>query len=184
MHHPLYSIGHSNHSSAHVCTRLSSVGIECVLDVRRFPVSRRWPQFDLAPLQTALAAAGIAYVHLPALGGRRDALGTAALSNAGLEDAGLRAYADYAQTPGFLRAMETLLAHARNAPTAMLCAEADWRNCHRQIIADHALLHDIPVQHLLANGSSEPAALNPLALTHADGRIHYPGRQPGLFDHP
>ncbi len=184
MHHPLYSIGHSNHSSAHVCARLSSVRVVCVLDVRRFPVSRRLPQFNLAPLQNALTAAGIEYVHLPALGGRRDALGAAALSNAGLEDPGLRAYADYAQTEAFLRAMDTLLARARSTPTAMLCAEADWRHCHRQIIADHALLHGMSVQHLLANGMSEAAALNPLALAHADGRVHYPGRQPGLFDHP
>ena len=180
----LYSIGHSNHSSAYLCARLSSVGIVCVVDVRRFPISRRWPQFNLAPLQTALAAAGVEYVHLPALGGRRDALGMATLSNAGLADAGLRAYADYAQSPGFLRALGTLLARARSAPTAMLCAEADWRNCHRQIIADHALQQRVDVQHLLANGGAEAAELNPLALAHADGRIHYPGLQPGLFDGP
>ena len=80
--------------------------------------------------------------------------------------------------------METLLAHARSAPSAMLCAEADWRNCHRQIIADHALLQGMAVQHLLANGTSEPAQLNPLVLAHADGRIHYPARQTGLFDPP
>ena len=181
MHPTLYSIGHSTHSSAQLCALLSSAGVSRVLDVRRFPVSRRWPQFNLTPLQAALARAGMDYLHLPALGGRRDQLGTAALSNAGLADAGLRAYADYAQTPAFQRAMGELLARAGAAPTAMLCAEVDWRHCHRQIIADHALLQGMPVQHIRQNGTSEVAELNPLAVLTADGRIHYPRRQAGLF---
>ncbi len=177
----LHGVGHSDHPVAALCRLLGDAGVRQVVDVRRFPVSRRHPQYNLAPLQTALAGAAIGYSHLPALGGRRSDIDTAIHSNAGLEDAGLRSYADYAQTPAFARAMAELLERTHALPTAMLCAEGDWRHCHRRIIADHAVHAGIAVCHLAIGRAPETAHIDPLAVIAADGTLHYPARQGGLF---
>lgn len=177
----LYGVGHSNHAISTLCRLLADNHVRQVVDVRRFPVSRLFPQYNLVPLQSALAGAGMGYSHLPSLGGRRSDIDVAARSNAGIEDAGLRSYADYAQTQAFHRAMEELLERAHALPTAMLCAESDWRACHRRIIADHALQAGVQVCHLAPGRAPEMAALDPLAHITSDGVLHYPPRQGGLF---
>jgi uncharacterized protein (DUF488 family) len=177
----LYGVGHASHPITALCQLLEGAGVRQVLDVRRFPVSRRHPQYNLAPLQSALAGRGIGYSHLPALGGRRSDIAEPVHGNAGIEDAGLRSYADYAQTDAFHRAMDELLERAHALPSAMLCAEGDWRHCHRRIIADHALQAGLAVCHLAVGRAPEAARLDPLAVVAADGVLHYPARQGGLF---
>lgn len=182
MHHPLFDIGHSNHTLDALLATLRGEGVRCVVDVRRFPLSRRHPQFNLAPLQRALATLQIDYHHAPALGGRRSELTAPRWRNDGLTDAGLRGYADYAQTQPFHAAFAELLERARQQRTAMLCAEADVAHCHRRILADHAVSAGVAVVHLRVGAASVFAQRDPLAVIASDGTLHYPAPQRGLFD--
>jgi uncharacterized protein (DUF488 family) len=155
--------------------------VPLLVDVRRFPVSRRHPQFSRDALAAALDAAGIAYRHEPDLGGHREPRPDS--PNTGWRNAAFRGYADHMATPAFAEALARLLA----APprTAVMCAEGDPARCHRQLIADALVARGIAVQHLLAPGRAETHLLNPRARVGPDGTLSYPGtagRQPSLFD--
>jgi uncharacterized protein (DUF488 family) len=151
-------------------------GIERLVDVRRFPGSRRHPHFGAEPLERALAQAGIRYVHEPDLGGRRTA--SAASPNTAWRSASFRAYADYMATPAFRAALDRLLAHAAAGPTAIMCAEAvPWR-CHRQLIADVLVARGHEVRHITTAARAEPHRLNPSAVVSVDGTVTYPGSAP------
>jgi uncharacterized protein (DUF488 family) len=105
-----------------------------VIDVRRFPVSRRWPLFNAENLASSLPAAEIDYAPMPELGGRRkprpDSPHVAWRTDA------FRGYADFLDTPGSAESLEKAMALARERRSALLCAEAlPWR-CHRSILAD------------------------------------------------
>ena len=106
----LYSIGHSNRPVEVLLAMLSDAGAALLADVRAIPRSRRFPQFDGRALSGSLAAAGIAYRHMPALGGRRGPqdLGRPSPNGAWAEPA-FRNYADYALTSAFRRALAELI---------------------------------------------------------------------------
>lgn len=130
----MWTVGHSNHSLERFLEILKAHRIESVVDVRRFPVSRKWPHFDAASLASSLPSAGIGYVGMPELGGRRkpraDSPHTAWRADQ------FRGYADYMDTPEFTSSLERAMALAGDQRTALLCAEAlPWR-CHRSLIAD------------------------------------------------
>lgn len=131
---------------------LTDADVRTLVDVRRFPGSRRNPQFDRAALAEALEGAGIAYRHAPALGGRR-ANEPGEERFACIRVAAFRSYAARMTTPEWQAALETELAHPR---PAFLCAETLWTRCHRRLIAEllHARGHD--VQHLLTPTRTEP----------------------------
>ena len=134
----LWSAGHSNRSAAELVALLGEAGIACVADVRRYPVSRRFPQHSRARLEASLAAAGIEYACFgEALGGRREpTVPPDASRNRALPDPALRAFADALDTPELAAGLGALEALARSRPTALLCAERDWRDCHRRILSD------------------------------------------------
>lgn len=157
---------------------LRAHGVERLVDVRRRPRSARHPHFDAAPLAAALEREGIAYRHAPDLGGMRSAREDS--SNLGIADPTMRAYADHMQTPTFAAALEGLIAEARRARCAIMCAEADPARCHRSFIADALTARGIAVAHIRDAGSAQPHALRTGALVR-DGRVRYPGA-PGLFD--
>lgn len=178
----LYSIGHSNHSQETLIALLRAAGIAVLADVRAWPRSRRNPQFNDDALAAALAAAGIAYRHLRAFGGKRsDPDLPGGSPNEHWKEEPFRHYADYALTPPFAAALDGLAAQAGQAPLAMMCAEADWRHCHRQIIADHLVARGHDVVHLLSDGGREAARLNPAGVAREDGTVVYPPRQANLF---
>jgi uncharacterized protein (DUF488 family) len=170
---PLFTIGHSTRPLADFIALLHEAEIAVLVDVRAIPRSRRHPQFNIDSLPDALAAAGIGYRHMPALGGRR---GTAdAPSPNGLwRERGFRNYADYALTPAFHRAFAALAALSQRERCAIMCAEAVWWRCHRRIITDYALAAGIPVKHIMGPGHVQDAALTPGAMPEDDGRILYP----------
>src|SRR6185312_11939964 len=118
----IWTIGHSTRSIEEFIALLNESKIKAVADVRRFPGSRRHPQFSQPQLASALAEAGIEYFHLPELGGRRaprrDSPNTAWRNEA------FRGYADYMMTADFRAGIERLLEIARRLHTAILCAEA------------------------------------------------------------
>jgi uncharacterized protein (DUF488 family) len=168
----IFTVGHSNRSLADFLAILQAHRIDRVLDVRRYPVSRKWPHFDAEPLARALAEAEIAYTGLPELGGRRkprpDSPHTA------WREEGFRGYADFMDTPEFETGLARVLEHARagTGRPALLCAEAvPWR-CHRSLIADTLLARGVEVVDVLSATSAREHVLPKFARIEA-GRIVY-----------
>jgi uncharacterized protein (DUF488 family) len=141
--------------------------------VRRFPGSRRHPQYGAEPLAATLRAAGIEYRHEVELGGRRDPLPDS--PNSAWRVRAFRGYADHMDSQGFRAALERLIAEAARRRTAILCAEAvPWR-CHRRLIADALVARGVPVVHILGPSRSDVHVLHPAAVRLPGGRIAYPG---------
>ncbi len=155
----LATLGHGLCSGEELAGLLSAAGVRRLVDVRRTPSSRRNPDANRPALVAALAAAGIEATWDEALGGRREPV--AGSANVALADDALRGYADHlAHGPG-REALDRLAALARAEPTAVLCAEGDWRRCHRRLIADALVaVHGLAVVHLRHDGGAEPHALD------------------------
>lgn len=126
---------------------MQSQRIEVLVDVRQFPGSRRHPQFGREALRQTLAQAGIEYIHLPELGGRRRARRDS--PNWGWRNEAFRGYADYMMTYEFQRAAECLRQVAREKRTVMMCAEALWWRCHRSLISDYLKAKSARVFHIM-----------------------------------
>ena len=174
----VFTIGHSTRSIEDFLAMLRGAGVDCIADVRRFPFSRRHPQFNGEALAEALAAAGIGYRHFPALGGRRGARAGGESPHTLWREPGFRNYADYAETGEFRTAFEALLRLARERRLAVMCAEAVWWRCHRRIITDYLIAAGLEVRHIL-DGKIETAALTPDATVREDGSVLY--RAPSLL---
>jgi uncharacterized protein (DUF488 family) len=171
-----FTIGHSTRSIDDFVALLRSPGIELVADVRAIPRSRTNPQFNLEALPASLAAAGIGYEHLPALGGRRGR-SAAGSSNDFWQNASFRNYADYAATAAFRAGLARLRELGSRQACAVMCAEAVWWRCHRRIIADYLLAEGETVFHILGPAHIEPARSTPSARRMPDGTLIYP-KQP------
>lgn len=174
---PVFTIGHSKRSVGELVALLGEAGADLVADVRAFPRSRANPQFNGPALQADLAAAGIDYRYLPALGGRRHGR-KAESPNMLWRNESFRAYADYAGTAEFRAGLAELCALADEHRCAVMCAEALWWRCHRRIIADYLLAAGREVVHIMGPGNLTPAALTPGALRWADGGLLYPAERP------
>lgn len=143
---PVFTVGHSNHPLEKFLHILRSHAIATVADVRRFPVSRKWPHFDAAALAASLSEAGVAYAPMTDLGGRRKPRGDSPHTAWRVE--AFRGYADFMDTPEFRSSLDRLVALTQSAPTAVMCAEAlPWR-CHRSLLADALLARGIPVREI------------------------------------
>ena len=169
---PIYALGHSTRSASELVELLRQYGVVALADVRRFPRSRTNPQFNREALEATLSTAGIRYVHLPRLGGRRQALGTAS-PNTAWRNLSFRGYADHMQTPEFAAGLAELLALAASGPVAIMCAEAvPWR-CHRSLIADALFARGIVVQDIQSLRRATPHRLTPFARVEGE-RVTYP----------
>jgi uncharacterized protein (DUF488 family) len=176
----IYTIGHSTRGLAELVGLLTAHHVAQVIDVRRYPASRRHPQFAQAALAAGLAAAGLSYRHEPDLGGRRSARRDSA--NTAWRSAGFRGYADYMETAAFEAALARLTASARTAPTAILCAEAvPWR-CHRHLIADALVAQGECVGHIVGPGEPHRHELSPHAELVPGGVLRYPARRAEQHD--
>lgn len=151
---------------------LNGAGIKTLADVRSAPGSRRHPQFGRSALAASLATAGIDYVHLPRLGGRREAAPDS--PHVALNVDAFRGYADHMASDEFAADYARLDALARRKPTAFMCAETLWWRCHRRLLADRLTVDGWDVIHLLALGRSEPHRLWDVARV-VDGRLVYDG---------
>jgi uncharacterized protein (DUF488 family) len=169
-----FTIGHSTHEFDAFVALLADHGVRHVADVRRFPGSRRNPQFARETLASGLAADGIGYSHLEALGGRRSA--AAGSENGGWENAAFRGYADHMATAEFAAGLAVLEDLADAAPTAVMCAEALWWQCHRRLVADVLVARGRAVDHIGPEGAVAAHALTPFAVVE-DGRVAYPAAQ-------
>ena len=142
--------------------------------MRTIPRSRTNPQYNTDALPEALAARGVAYRHIPELGGLRGKRRDRPQSpNTFWENSSFRNYADYAGTEAFRHGLETLRALGHEQKTAIMCAEAVWWRCHRRIIADYLIEAGEDVFHIMAPGKTDPARLTPAARPTPDGALLY-----------
>lgn len=178
----LFTVGHSTRDIDDFVALLRAHGIRRLVDVRRFPGSRRYPQFGSEALARTLAAHGIAYDHAEALGGRRKTSATS--PNGAWRNASFRGYADYMMTTGFQDALGRLLEQANEEDVVVMCAEAvPWR-CHRNLIADAAGARGVAVRHILSEERTDEHRLSAHACVRPDGTLVYPApgeAQPDLF---
>jgi uncharacterized protein (DUF488 family) len=166
----IWSIGHGARPLSDFLALLREHGIATLADIRSFPGSRRHPHFGQAPLEAALSTAGIGYIHLRALGGRRRESGPS--PHRTIRVAGFRAYADHMASDEFRDGYERLQELARTAPTAYMCAEMLWWRCHRRLLSDRLLVDGWEVTHILGPGAAEPHRLWEIARSDA-GRLVY-----------
>ncbi|MCF3108021.1 DUF488 domain-containing protein [Niabella sp. CC-SYL272] len=175
--HTLYTIGHSTQSVEAFIGMLQSFNIRMLADIRRFPGSKKFPQFNSEALATALNNNGIGYIHLEALGGRRKV--QEASRNNRWRNASFRGYADYMETAGFEKGITELEAIATKQPTACMCSEAVWWRCHRSLVADYLKAKGWKVLHIMAVGKIEEHPYTAPARV-AGNRVFY--FDAGLFD--
>ena len=149
----IWTIGHSTRSSQEFIDLLQGPGIQTLIDVRSFPGSRRYPHFNKENLENALAAAGIDYVHMPELGGRRKAKPDSL--NMAWRNESFRGYADYMETAPFREGIERLVEMGAEKRVAIMCSEAVWWRCHRSMIADYLRAKGIKVLHIISEGKTE-----------------------------
>ncbi|HYZ88521.1 MAG TPA: DUF488 domain-containing protein [Myxococcales bacterium] len=167
----IHTIGHGNRSFDELVEALRAHGIAQLVDVRSFPGSRRNPQFGREQLQRTLPAAGIAYSWMKDLGGRRTARRDS--PNTGWRVVGFRAYADYMETPQFSAALDELIRTARATPTAYMCAERLWWQCHRRLLSDAMTVRGFDVRHILDAHKSDLHKVTDF-LRVENGRLLYP----------
>ena len=173
-HETLYTIGHSNRSLEDFLSLLQGESIERLVDVRRFPGSRRHPQFGQDALAKSLVEAGIAYRHVPELGGRRSKR-LENSPNTAWEVEAFNAYADHMQSEEFETGLAALVEEARAARTAIMCSEAMPWQCHRRLIADALLARGWTVLDILGPRSTRPHKLTSFAVV--DGtQVTYPAQ--------
>jgi len=174
----VYTIGHSDRPLPSFLRLLRAHGIELLIDVRRFPGSRKHPQYNREALAAALAEAGIGYAFLgDALGGRRERMVPEDESpNRGLTHPSFRNYADYMRTPAFQRGVEELLKLAADRTACVMCSEGWWVKCHRRLLADALVARGIEVRHIASGVRADPHVLDPAAAV-ADETVTYPATE-------
>jgi uncharacterized protein (DUF488 family) len=172
----IVTVGHSTHSIERFLVLVRGAGVAAIADVRRYPGSRRHPQFGAEALAASLRDAQIAYESFGVeLGGRRRSTADRSDRNAAWRSESFRAYADHMGDEEFVAGVARLERLAAEARTAVMCAEADWRRCHRQLIADALCARGWRVLHLRADGRSEEHRLGPHAVIDA-GQVTYPAQ--------
>lgn len=166
----LWTVGHSTRSIDAFIALLKHYRLQGVVDVRRHPGSRRLPQFGTDTLQTHLAEAGLDYLWVEELGGRRRAAKDS--PNSAWRNASFRGYADYLNEPSFEVGLQRLLTFASERRCTLMCAEVLWWRCHRALIADVLKLRGVEVLHIRdeSHVDSHPFT-SPARLL--DGRLSY-----------
>jgi uncharacterized protein (DUF488 family) len=167
----IWTIGHSTRSIGTFISLLKANGIKVLVDVRTWPGSKRYPQFNKEKLLDSLGKAGIRYEHFPELGGRRKAKPDS--KNTAWRNESFRGYADYMETEEFDKGVKRILDLAADAgPTSIMCAEAVWWRCHRSLISDYLKARDIEVLHIVDANKTEPHPYTSAARI-VDGKLSY-----------
>ena len=169
----LYTIGHSTRTLDELVSALKAHGIETLVDIRAFPMSRRLPHFNREALEHSLQEQGIRYIWMKALGGYRKATRKDSPHTA-LRNTSFRNYADYTLTPEFDRAITELLELASTSRTAYMCAERVYFRCHRMIVSDWLVAHGHEVLHIDALAPPRPHKLTSEARV-LNGEMIYRG---------
>lgn len=182
----IWTIGHSTRTIDEFVQLLRSFGIVLLADVRTYPGSRRYPQFNKPDLAASLTQAGVEYQHFPELGGRRRAKPDSI--NMAWRNEMFRGYADYMESDEFVAGIERLLALSQAASkgvgrqivsvgpraTAIMCAEAVWWRCHRSLIADYLKAKGMTVIHIMSQEKAEEHPFTSAARI-VNGKLSYRG---------
>jgi uncharacterized protein (DUF488 family) len=150
----IHTIGHSTRELKDFIEMMHSFNIQLLADVRSYPGSKRYPHFNKENLAISLAEAGIEYLHMPELGGRRKP--DPASINTAWRNEAFRGYADYMQSAPFIEGIKKLSMLAREKSTAIMCSEAVWWKCHRSLISDRMKLEGWEVMHIMEKSKSQP----------------------------
>lgn len=153
MQRTIYTIGHSTRTFEEFLVMLRSFEIEKVADVRSYPGSRKYPQFNKETLAVTLPEHGIKYAHIRELGGRRKVDKDS--QNTVWRHPAFRGYADYMKTPQFEAGVKELERMAIANKVAFMCSEAVWWRCHRSMVADYLKVEGWLVLHIMAAGKAE-----------------------------
>ena len=148
----VWTIGHSTHTLEEFVPMLHSFNIEKVVDIRSFPCSRNFPQFNKEALEISLPENNINYIHLRKLGGRRKV--NPESKNTSWRHAAFRGYADYMETDSFTEGIKELNEIIQQQRTAYMCSEAVWWRCHRSMVSDYLKANGWEVQHIMQIGKS------------------------------
>lgn len=174
----IFTIGHSTREFGDVLTMLRTNAITYLVDVRSFPASRKFPQWNKDAIADALPSE-IDYRWMPKLGGRRHTPAGVSSRNGAWRVKAFRDYADYMQTPEFTAGLDELIELATAQRPAIMCSEAvPWR-CHRRLITDALLVAGIEVVHIMSSTSTRPAVLNEHARIDDAGHLFYPASREG-----
>jgi uncharacterized protein (DUF488 family) len=169
----LYTIGHSTRTLDELLQVLQAHSIRTLVDIRSFPMSRRMPYFNRENLERSLPDAGIEYVWMKALGGRRKKT-LAESPNIALRNESFRNYADHMLSDEFKNAAAELVGMAKRKPTAYMCAERVYFQCHRMLVSDYLVAHGHDVFHIDATGPVRPHKLMAEARV-IEGELIYRG---------
>jgi len=175
--HTIYTIGHSTHSPDEFITMLQSFSIKILVDIRQFPGSRKFPQFNKENLAAELKKAGIGYKHLISLGGRRPVKKGSV--NTRWKNASFQGYADYMETKDFETAIGELQGIVLKQPTAYMCSEAVWWRCHRSMVSDYLKAKGWIVMHITAENKAKEHPYTSPARVVGDNVFYY---DPNLFN--
>lgn len=168
----IHTIGHSTRDFDDVVRMLKINDVDLLVDVRSFPSSRKFPQWNLDNIRIALPS-DIGYQWIQTLGGRRHTAADVSSSNYAWRVKAFRYYADYMSTDAFAVGIDKLVDLGASASPAIMCSEAvPWR-CHRRLITDALLVRGVTVRHIMSLTVTQPAELTSFAHVE-DGRITYP----------
>jgi uncharacterized protein (DUF488 family) len=174
---PFFTIGHATRPIGDFIDLLRGVEVTLVADVRTVPRSRTNPQYNQDELPLSLSRFGIAYEHIPALGGLRGRKREVPPQVNGFwQNDSFHNYADYATSDGFRSGLARLRELGSEQRCAIMCAETLWWRCHRRIIADYLLSAGEAVFHILGPGHVEPAHINDAARLQPSGYLTYPAK--------
>ena len=181
----IYTIGHSTRTYASFLSLLKEQKIEILADIRAFPGSTRFPQFNKETLEAALMADHISYQHLKLLGGRKKPNQNSL--NTVWRNASFRAYADYMETQPFCEGIRELETLASGQRTAYMCSEAVWWSCHRALVSDYLKVKGWTVIHILSEGKEQEHPFTKAARITDKGLTYNPAgtsgtSAPELFD--
>ncbi len=172
---PFFTIGHSTRAIEEFVELLRSAAVRLVVDVRTVPRSRRNPQFNRETLPATLAQFQIGYEHIAALGGLRGHKRDIPASVNGFwQNQSFHNYADYAMSETFRSGLARLRELGHATPSAIMCAEAVWWQCHRRIITDYLLAAGESVFHIMGGGRIEQAQMTEGARSDPAGTVTYP----------
>jgi uncharacterized protein (DUF488 family) len=175
----IWTIGHSTHSIHDFLDLLKAHEINYLADIRRFPGSRRYPQFNSDALKTTLSENNIGYGHFEGLGGRRNPKPDS--KNDAWRVAAFRGYADYMASQEFKREIELLEKLGREKRVVYMCSEAVWWSCHRALVSDYLKSNGWTVFHIMTKAKAEEHPWTKPARI-VDGQLSY-ASQESLFGH-
>ncbi|MER7788092.1 DUF488 domain-containing protein [Streptomyces sp. NPDC097640] len=166
------TVGHSTRDFGEMLAILRNHEISHLVDVRSFPSSRKFPQWNQSAIIAALPP-DIEYRWIPKLGGRRHTPKGVLSVNGAWQVKAFRDYADYMASDEFGEGLGELLELAEHGRPAIMCSEAvPWR-CHRRLITDALIVAGAEVVDIMSTTTAKPAVLHKYAHVE-DGRLTYP----------